>query len=103
MMKGQTMTRTLAPLPILGADYPDDPVWTPLEVLTGSDPEMMSHAMYYGTVTTRAGIAHGYKHSHTRRTVYLLPEMATRYESRGNARVLVPFGSVADALAWWQS
>lgn len=97
------MTRTLEPLPILGADYPE-PNWTPLEIVTGSDPEMMSAAMYYGCVTTPAGVAHSYKHIDTRRTLYVLPEMVARYQSISSDRAaLVPFGSVADALVWWQS
>lgn len=79
--------------------------WHPLEVITRHDPELLSFAMHLETLLTPAGNAEGYKHTDTRRTLYVLPEMVAkyRYDAHTQAGSLLPFRSVIEALAWWTS
>jgi hypothetical protein len=88
---------------IIGSDYLA-PEWTPLEVLTDHDTDLLNCAMYVGELETTRGIAHGYKHDQTRRTIYVLEGIAYRYIGLSNEKSeLVGWQTPSDALAWWQS
>lgn len=100
-MKGETMTPTPT-IPVTGSAY-GAPVWSGIEALAplGAD---LGAAMYYGSLDTLAGTAHGYKHADLRRTIYVLPELVCRWRGLPDgSAVLVPFDSPADAVAWWMS
>jgi hypothetical protein len=88
---------------IIGSDYLA-PEWTPLELLTDHDTDLLNCAMYVGELETTRGIAHGYKHDKTRRTIYVLEGIAYRYIGLSNEKSeLVGWQTPSDALSWWQS
>jgi hypothetical protein len=88
---------------IIGSDYLA-PEWTPLEILIGRYTNLLEHAMYLGELETTRGVAHGYKHDTSRRTIYILGGIPTKYKSvTQDDAELVPFDCISDALIWWQS
>ena len=85
------------------------PVWRPLEILAGMFPdiEILPVAMHMETAHTLEGVTfEAYKHTATRRTFLVGPEMVAHYDwsrdADGNGAV-VPFPTLTDALEWWQS
>lgn len=93
----------MKPIMITGHTYLA-PEWTPLELLADNDPALLESAMYVGEVETTQGIAHGYKHDTTRRTLYILEGIAYRYIGMSNNKSeLVGWQTPSDALVWWQS
>jgi hypothetical protein len=80
------------------------PEWTPLEVLTAHNTNLLNCAMYMGELETTRGVAHSYKHDESRRTIYILEGIPAKYVSlTQDDAELVPFDCISDALVWWMS
>jgi hypothetical protein len=93
----------MQPILITGHTYLA-PEWTPLEVLTAHNTNLLNCAMYMGELETTRGVAHAYKHDETRRTIYVVNGIAARYTSiTPEDGALIPFNSTRDALTWWKS
>lgn len=86
---------------IMGHDYLA-PEWSPLELLTDHNKTLLEPAMYVGELETSRGIAHGYKHDTTRRTIYVMGGIAYRYVGLSHDKPeLVGWQTPSDALVWW--